>query len=300
MTQPPTRTAPAAGDGDRAGRSAAGGRGPGDALPGAAGADRAAAPRSARRWVHAVDGVSFTLARGEMLALVGESGCGKTTTAQTILGMVKPTSGTVRLNGTDIAGLAERQMRPLRRTAADDLPGPVRVARPAVPGPADASRSRCWCTGSATRAAERRGADRRGARAGRACPGARCSWTATRTSCPAASASGWRSPPRWCSGRDLLLADEPVSMLDVSVRAGVLALLDGLRRDGRHGHPHDHPRPVHGRALRRPDRGDVPGPDRRARAGPPGRAQSAAPLHQGAAVGRAQAGSPGARPRRRS
>jgi ABC-type microcin C transport system duplicated ATPase subunit YejF len=71
--------------------------------------------RQPRGWVHAVDGVSFTLARGEMLALVGESGCGKTTTAQTILGMVAPASGTVRLNGTDIAGLPERQMRPLRR-----------------------------------------------------------------------------------------------------------------------------------------------------------------------------------------
>jgi peptide/nickel transport system ATP-binding protein len=76
-------------------------------------ADRVA--RQPRLWVHAVDGVSFTIARGEMLALVGESGCGKTTTAQTILGMVAPASGTVRLNGTDIAGLPERQMRPLRR-----------------------------------------------------------------------------------------------------------------------------------------------------------------------------------------
>ena len=54
--------------------------------------------RQPRLWVHAVDGVSFTLARGEMLALVGESGCGKTTTAQTILGMVTPASGAIRLN----------------------------------------------------------------------------------------------------------------------------------------------------------------------------------------------------------
>jgi ABC-type oligopeptide transport system ATPase subunit len=49
-----------------------------------------------RRWVHAVDGVSFSLGRGEMMALVGESGCGKTTTVQTILGMVPPTSGAIR------------------------------------------------------------------------------------------------------------------------------------------------------------------------------------------------------------
>ena len=71
--------------------------------------------RQPRLWVHAVDGVSFTIARGEMLALVGESGCGKTTTAQTILGMVTAAGGTVRLNGTDITGLPERQLRPLRR-----------------------------------------------------------------------------------------------------------------------------------------------------------------------------------------
>jgi ABC-type glutathione transport system ATPase component len=72
--------------------------------------------RTPQMWVHAVDGVSFRLARGEMMALVGESGCGKTTTAQTILGMVKPTSGSIRLNGTDVAKLGERQLRPLRRT----------------------------------------------------------------------------------------------------------------------------------------------------------------------------------------
>src|SRR6266516_2198930 len=72
--------------------------------------------RTPQMWVHAVDGVSFRLARGEMMALVGESGCGKTTTAQTILGMVKATSGSIRLNGTDIAQLGERQLRPLRRT----------------------------------------------------------------------------------------------------------------------------------------------------------------------------------------
>src|SRR5262249_50259801 len=68
-----------------------------------------------REWVHAVDGVSFSLARGEKLALVGESGCGKTSTAQTILRMIEPTSGTIRLNGTDITGLSQQQMRPLRR-----------------------------------------------------------------------------------------------------------------------------------------------------------------------------------------
>ncbi len=75
-----------------------------------------------RRWfggppplVQAVDGVSFTLGRGETLSLVGESGCGKTTTAKSVLRLIEPTAGSIRLDGEELTRLSEEQMRQRRR-----------------------------------------------------------------------------------------------------------------------------------------------------------------------------------------
>ena len=66
-------------------------------------------------YVKAVDGVSFTVKRGETLGLVGESGCGKTTTGRCILQLYKPTAGQVIFNGKDLTKLKTKEMRAMRR-----------------------------------------------------------------------------------------------------------------------------------------------------------------------------------------
>ncbi len=68
-----------------------------------------------KQTVHAVDGVSFTLKRGKTLGLVGESGCGKSTCARTVIRMYDVTAGKVVLDGTDITDMDQKQLKPLRR-----------------------------------------------------------------------------------------------------------------------------------------------------------------------------------------
>ena len=65
--------------------------------------------------VHAVEDISLDVRRGETLGIVGESGCGKSTTARLILRLLDPTAGTIRFDGRDISKLSARQLRPLRR-----------------------------------------------------------------------------------------------------------------------------------------------------------------------------------------
>jgi oligopeptide transport system ATP-binding protein len=78
-------------------------------FPGTGGLFRRGAP------VRAVDGVSFSIGRGRTLGLVGESGCGKSTTGYAVLQLIRPTSGRVRLDGVDLTALDAKALRPFRR-----------------------------------------------------------------------------------------------------------------------------------------------------------------------------------------
>jgi oligopeptide/dipeptide ABC transporter ATP-binding protein len=80
--------------------------------------------------IKAVDGVSFDLGSAETLGLVGESGCGKSTTGRAILRLVNPTSGHVMINGTDVADLSRRAMRPVRQQAQMIFQDPYNALNP--------------------------------------------------------------------------------------------------------------------------------------------------------------------------
>jgi peptide/nickel transport system ATP-binding protein len=186
--------------------------------------------RRPQRFVHAVEGVTFSVGRGELLALVGESGCGKTTTAQAVLRLVEPVSGRIEFDGGEITSLRSRALRPLRRRMQLIYQDPYESLDPRLTVKA-AVEEPLVIHGLGGSKAERR---------------ERVREALARVELSPAELFLDRYPHELSGGQrqrvaiaasivlepELLVADEPVSMLDVSVRAGVLNLLDRLREDG--------------------------------------------------------------------
>ncbi len=180
--------------------------------------------------VHAVESVTFSVAEGEMVALVGESGCGKTTTAQTVMQMVERDEGSVRFRGQELTTLSFKQMQPLRREMQIIFQDPYESLDPRF-RVRDTVEEPLRIHRIATGAGERRERVLQAlTRAGLTPPDLYIDRYPHELSGGqrqrVAIASALVLEPR------LLVADEPVSMLDVSVRAGILSLLDGLRKSG--------------------------------------------------------------------
>jgi peptide/nickel transport system ATP-binding protein/oligopeptide transport system ATP-binding protein len=180
----------------------------------------------AREWFTAVDDISFSAERGETLAIVGESGAGKSTTGRLILRLVEPDAGTVRFDGVDVRALDQPALRTLRRRMQMIFQDPYSSLDPHLPvgesvaeplhrhfGMSRGDRLRRTAelldvVGISRDVLERYPAELSGGQLQRA-----------------AIARALTMRP------DLIVADEPVAALDVSVRAQVLNLMLDLQRE---------------------------------------------------------------------
>ena len=179
-----------------------------------------------RAVVRAVDGVSFSVPAGETFALVGESGCGKSTTARSILRLIEPSSGVVRFRGVDMSTCGSRELRRLRRNMQMVFQDPYSSLNPrmtieeivAEPLVVHRMASRGDARERALKLLDRCGLDRR--YAGRY---------------PHAFSGGQRQrvviARALATSPKLVVADEPVSALDVSIQSQIMNLLCDLQEE---------------------------------------------------------------------
>ena len=176
--------------------------------------------------VYAVDGVSFSIARGQTLGLVGESGCGKSTVARAVIRLIEPTSGEVRILGRDILSLTKAEMRTSRRQAQIIFQDPFSSLNPRMSaGEIVGEPLLVHNMGNGKERQERVAAlfDRVGLRASQM------------NSLPHQFSGGQRQrigiARALALDPQLIIGDEPVSALDVSIQAQVINLLMDLQEE---------------------------------------------------------------------